>query len=114
MCGKCREVYYCKYEHQKADWGRHNKHCKSIDEKRLEHFQDKRMRKSEIFEQLAKTEVPKALNITGKLVEEEKSFIQKVGDCNVETEIELGSSICMNIRLLIVAKEFSMAQDVLH
>jgi hypothetical protein len=47
-------------------------------------------------------------------VEGEKSFAQTIGHCDVETEIDLGSSICMNIRLLIVAKEFSMAQDVLH
>jgi hypothetical protein len=32
----------------------------------------------------------------------------------VEAEIELGSSVCANIRLLIVSKEFSTAQDILH
>lgn len=32
----------------------------------------------------------------------------------MEGEIELGSSVCVNIRLLIASKEFSTAQDILH
>lgn len=37
------------------------------------------MRKAEIFEQMSKPEIVKAVEIVSKLVESEKAFIQKVG-----------------------------------
>ena len=79
MCSKCEEAYYCRFDHQRADWGRHSKNCKSIDEKKVEHFENKRMRKAEIFDQMSKPEISKAVVIVSKLVESEKAFIQKVG-----------------------------------
>jgi hypothetical protein len=75
MCGKCNEVFYCKYDHQRADWSRHSKACHSIEDKRVEHFENKRMRKSEIFEQLSKPDIIKAVNIVSELVKTETNFI---------------------------------------
>jgi hypothetical protein len=46
MCGKCEETFYCKPEHQKMDWRRHSSHCKSIADKRKEHLEYKRTRKT--------------------------------------------------------------------
>ncbi len=72
------------------------------------------MRKAEIFEYLSKLDIPKAVVVATKLVEAEKAFLPKLPPGDVEAEIELGSSVCANIRLLIVSKEFSTAQDILH
>jgi hypothetical protein len=68
MCGKCEEAFYCKYDHQRADWNRHSKTCKSIEEKRTDHFENKRMRKAEIFEYVAKPDILKAIGVTSKLI----------------------------------------------
>lgn len=114
MCSKCEDVYYCKYDHQRADWNRHSKNCRSVEERRVEHFENKRMRKAEIFDYLSKADVTKAVLVASKLVEAEKSFLPKLPPGDLEAEIELGSSVCTNIRLLIVSKEFSAAQDILH
>lgn len=75
MCGKCEEVYYCKYDHQRADWNKHSKNCHSIDEKRLKHFENKRLRKSEIFEHLSKPDIIKAVGVVSMLVESERAFL---------------------------------------
>ena len=72
------------------------------------------MRKCEIFESLSKPDMAKAVGVASRLVESEKAFIKKLPNVDIEAEIELGSSVCVNIRLLIASKEFSAAQDILH
>src|SRR3989337_4344757 len=48
VCSRCREIYYCGTEHQKADWKTHKLICKS-QEKRLDSKQEKQ---EEILERI--------------------------------------------------------------
>src|SRR6266498_5462137 len=62
VCSRCREVYYCGTEHQKADW-KTNKHIYNSQEKRVDSKQEKQ------------EEIPKAFKIIDLISSESKDEI---------------------------------------
>lgn len=62
---------------------------------------------------MSRTEYQKSIDVAKKLIDAEKKFIEKYAQADIELEIELGSTVCVLVRLLIAAKEFSNAQDFL-
>lgn len=88
------------------------------------------MRKTEIFDYLSKApegtsinshhlpedisftklKIKKAIEVENSLIEKEKNFLSKYCKEDILLEIELGSTVCVKIRLLIASRDLSDAE----